>query len=87
MDIYTKAQIRGIEKQRRRIKRVKNENKKARFEEDMKQRDKLIIQASKEKRIRELIDTIKALQIVGAYDAATKFKTDLGILLTMKCQQ
>ena len=65
LDIMTKAKITTINKRRRRAKREKRENLKERFDQEMKERDERLAALSKEKKVRELLDTIRALQLVG----------------------
>ena len=72
LDIMTKAKITTLNKRKRRAKREKRETMKERFEEEMKERDERLAALSKEKKVRELLDTIRALQLVGADTAKQK---------------
>ena len=81
MDIWTRLKIESLHKQKRRTKRTKREERFATqsFNEQL----ALIVQnhakAEKQKRIKELFETIRALQMIGA--DASKKKAELDTLL------
>ena len=67
MDLYVEAQLKSLNKQRRRERRKKQEERfeNKSFEEQLKERDQMKEQAQKKKKINELIMTIKALELIG----------------------
>ena len=68
MDLYTISKIRSLSKQRRRQRREKMDVKFAEktFEEQMKEQAEKDKTQQHKKKIDGLIETIKALQIIGA---------------------
>ena len=72
LDILTKDKLRSIAKRKRRAKREKREKLREHFDEEMKQRAERIAAEAKTKKIRELLDTIRALQLIGADVTAQK---------------
>ena len=83
MDLYTISKIRTLSKQRRRERREKMDVKFAEktFEEQMKEQAEKDEKEQLQKKINALIETIKALQIVGAdtTDARNQLKEALQI--------
>ena len=67
MDLYVEAQLKSLNKQRRRARRKKREEnfENKTFEEQLKERDKMKEQAQMKKKINDLIMTIKALELIG----------------------
>ena len=80
MDIWTEAKIRSLTKQKRREKRNRQDSLIEHLDEDMKKKKEKEEQKLKQKRINELIQTIKALQIINA--DTTKQREELKQLLT-----
>ena len=83
MDLYTISKIRTLSKQRRRERREKMDAKFAEktFEEQMKEQAEKDEKEQLQKKISALIETIKALQIIGAdtTDARNQLKEALQI--------
>lgn len=71
-NIFLEAKLRTLNKQKRRTKKEKYITKVERFEEDMKLHDERMVEASKQKRIKELLDTIRAFQIIGVDTTSKK---------------
>ena len=86
MDLYVEAQLKSLNKQRRRERRKKREERfeNKSFEEQLKERDQMKEQAQK-KKINELIMTIKALELIGI-DTSKERETLKQLLFSSKGQ-
>ena len=67
MDLYVEAQLKSLNKQRRRERRKKREERfeNKTFEEQLKERDLMKLDVERKKKINELIMTIKAMELIG----------------------
>ena len=75
LDMFDKAKIRSLSKQRRRLRREKSEEKRCKqpsFSEQLQEINKRYSAERKKKNIADKIQTIKALQIIGADVSAEK---------------
>ena len=85
MSILLEAKLRSIVKQNRRRKRDKREQQLNRdFKQDMEQEQSERAHAVKQKQIAELIDTIKAIQLISPQYDVSDLKTRLRCLLLSK---
>ena len=75
-DLFTRAKLRSIEKQKRRMKRERRENKLETFDLDMKTHNERMHKQVRQQRIKELIETIKALQMIGSDCSQRKQELD-----------
>ena len=84
MDLYTIGKIRSLSKKQRRIRRDKFENKfeKESFIDQLQEKHKRDEEKNRQDRINDLIQDIKALQMIGA-DASIK-KRELNDILKNK---
>ena len=94
MDLYVEAQLKSLNKQRRRARRKglcpeplaqkreeRFENKN--FEEQLKERDLMKLDVERKKKINDLIMTIKALELIGI-DTTKERQTLKQLLFTSK---
>ena len=85
MSILLEAKLRSIVKQNRRRKRDKREQQLNRdFKQDMEQEQSERAHAVKQKQIAELIDTIKAIQLISPQYDVSDLKNRLRCLLLSK---
>ena len=74
LDLYTIGKIRSLSKKQRRIRRDKFENKfeKESFIDQLSEKHKREEEKNRQDRINDLIQDIKALQMIGADDSIKK---------------
>ena len=68
-----------------RSKQIKREMKLLHLISDIQKHDEMVREAARQKEIRELLDTIRALKIIDADSSKQRAKLD--ILFKSKCQQ
>ena len=83
MDIFTIAKIRSLSKKQRRIRRDKFENKfeKESFTDQLQEKEKIDEMKNRQDKINDLIQDIKALQIIGDVKSADVKKHTLNDIL------
>ena len=86
MDLFTIAKIRSLSKKQRRLRRDKFENK---FEnksstDQLQEKEKIDEEKNRQDKINDLIQDIKALQIIGDVKSAEVKKRDLNDILKNK---
>ena len=86
MDLYTIGKIRSLSKKQRRIRRDKFENKfeKESFIDQLQEKHKRDEEKNRQDRINDLIQDIKALQMIGDIKAASIKKKELNEILKNK---
>ena len=79
MDLFTIAKIRSLSKKQRRLRRDKFENKfeKESFTDQLQEKEKIDEEKNRQDKINDLIQDIKALQIIGDTKSAEVKKRDL----------
>ena len=83
MDLFTIAQIRSLSKKQRRIRRDKFENKfeKESFTDQLQEKEKIDEMKNRQDIINDLIQDIKALQMIGDVKSADVKKHTLNDIL------
>ena len=86
MDLFTIAKIRSLSKKQRRLRRDKFENKfeNESFTDQLQERHKRDEEKNRQDKINDLIQDIKALQIIGDIKSAEVKKHNLNDILKNK---
>ena len=86
MDLFTIAKIRSLSKKQRRLRRDKFENKfeNKSFTDQLQEKEKIDEEKNRQDKINDLIQDIKALQIIGDVKSAEVKKRDLNDILKNK---
>ena len=81
LDWYTLSKIRSLDKKRRRMRRIKREEKfvTKSFDQQMNELQLKRDQEAKQAKIKQLLETIKAMQIIG--EPCTALREELDKLL------
>ena len=86
LDLFTIAKIRSLSKKQRRLRRDKFENKfeNKSFTDQLQEKEKIDEEKNRQDKINDLIQDIKALQIIGDIKSAEVKKRDLNDILKNK---